>query len=709
MKEYDRREERTAFQESPDYDERYDIQADVAIVYGLHKLKERIAHWKKRGYIVHLMTGISWGNYNDYYNGEFDGRDHSDEGQKDCEGNEITHGSIIQYKGVPYMVPSVSYSQYLAKRLKTAIDAGVEAIHLEEPEFWVAGGYSEAFKREWNIFYNEPWTDPQKACEGQYKASKLKQYLYKRTIDRLCAELKEYSLIKYGRMIRFYIPTHSLINYCQWKIVSPESSLLDVPSVDGYIAQVWTGTSRVRNNYRGICRERTFETAFLEYGIMQELVSGTNRNMWFLHDPIEDNLHHTWKDYRENYYRTVVASLFHPEISNYEVSPWPNRVFTGKYPNEDGTDKEGMPEEYRTNLLTVMHALRDMKTDDVEWITDTKTVGVILSDTCMFQRFYPQGDAQHEDSLTVMWDPFFGLALPLLKNGLCVRPVQLENIARYPGYFDGYKKLVLSYEFMKPEAPDINNAIAEWVKNGGELIYVGDGKDSFHKIRHWWNSGKAHYNDPAEHLFESLGLSRDLAEGVYKAGKGTLTFIPLAPREIAKNAALCDRYLSVIKNVFASGGESFTPSSHFALRRGRYVAAAAFEEAGNDMLTLQGDYIDMFNDKLSILNSPKIRAGEVKLFIDLSKTDRSSDSDILAVSGRISNVKQGQRSLCCKIKSPSEMNGCMRIWTKRPPKFVTAKIGSEKAETKTSYDKKTETTYIEYPSSPKGVSVKIIF
>lgn len=55
------------------------------------------------------------------------------------------------------------------------------------------------------------------------------------------------------------------------------------------------------------------------------------------------------------------------------------------------------------------------------------------------------------------------------------------------------------------------------------------------------------------------------------------------------------------------------------------------------------------------------------------------------------------------------MNGCMRIWTKRPPKFVTAKIGSEKAETKTSYDKKTETTYIEYPSSPKGVSVKIIF
>ena len=32
------------------------------------------------------------------------------------------------------------------------MDAGAEAIHLEEPEFWVRGGYGEGFKREWKAY-----------------------------------------------------------------------------------------------------------------------------------------------------------------------------------------------------------------------------------------------------------------------------------------------------------------------------------------------------------------------------------------------------------------------------------------------------------------------------------------------------------------------------------------------------------------------------
>ena len=79
-------------------------------------------------------------------------------------------------------------------------------------------------------------------------------------------------MVKYGKLLRFYVPTHSLINYTQWKIVSPESALIDLPTIDGYIAQIWTGTARTRNIYRGDKKERTFETAFLEYGVMQELV-----------------------------------------------------------------------------------------------------------------------------------------------------------------------------------------------------------------------------------------------------------------------------------------------------------------------------------------------------------------------------------------------------------------------------------------------------
>ena len=188
---YDRTEERTGVQEIQDYRPEFDVQCDFVMVYGFHNLEQRIQHYKERGYIVHLMTGVSWGEYQDYLYGKFDGVDHHDEGQVNHDGNEINHG-----KDVPYMVPSVSFAYYLANNLKKAVDAGVEAIHLEEPEFWVNAGYSEAFKREWQIYYKEPWQRPDATAEAQYRASKLKRYLYTRTLDRLCSELKEYAIGK---------------------------------------------------------------------------------------------------------------------------------------------------------------------------------------------------------------------------------------------------------------------------------------------------------------------------------------------------------------------------------------------------------------------------------------------------------------------------------------------------------------------------------
>ena len=208
--EYPRTEERTGVQESRPFEPAFDVQSDFVMVYGLDNLKERIRPWKQRGYVIHLMTGVSWGGYQDYLFGKYDGINHRDEGQVYADGSERVHGP-----NVPYMVPTNAFAHYLSAGLKTAIDLGVEAIHLEEPEFWVESGYSPAFRREWEIYYREPWIDPQSSADAQYRASKLKQYLYTRTLDRLCSECKEYAMTKYGRLLRFYVPTHSLINYSQ--------------------------------------------------------------------------------------------------------------------------------------------------------------------------------------------------------------------------------------------------------------------------------------------------------------------------------------------------------------------------------------------------------------------------------------------------------------------------------------------------------------
>ncbi|WP_299092495.1 DUF5127 domain-containing protein [uncultured Metabacillus sp.] len=527
----DRSEERIGFQESSPYKPTYDLQTDFVMVYGIDRtMPERIKAWKEKGYVVHLMTGVAWGEYQDYLYGKIDGRNHWDEAQKNKHDSYIQHG-----KDVPYMVPTISYTNFLTERIRAAVDAGVEAIHLEEPEFWADGGYSEAFKREWQIYYKEPWQSPHESVDAEYRASHLKAYLYKRALDRLCSELKEYALVKYNRFLRFYVPTHSLINYTQWRIISPESMLIDLPAIDGYIAQIWTGTSRTPNVYEGVRKERTFETAFLEYGMMQELVSGTDRRMWFLHDPIEDNPRHTWSDYRRNYYKTVVASLLHPEISHFEISPWPKRIFEGKYPKEDGTGVETIPEDYATNLLSVMHTLGNMDQQDIHIHGNAEKIGVLVADSMMYQRRNfsneenesnarydgtdPDSVGNEEDIELLNFSHFYGLALPLLKRGLWVRPVQLDNVRRFSNYLKDYRLLILSYEFLKPEYPDLHNALAQWVKEGGVLIYVGDDRDPYHKVREWWNTGKHQYKFPREHLFECLGLVNELDQGMHWTNK----------------------------------------------------------------------------------------------------------------------------------------------------------------------------------------------
>ena len=91
-----RSEERTGVQTSMPYGGAYDLQSDFVMVYRLNETTaQRIADYKARGFRVHLMTGISWGQYNDFRDGEFDGQPHWDEGQMRMDGHEQEAPKIL--------------------------------------------------------------------------------------------------------------------------------------------------------------------------------------------------------------------------------------------------------------------------------------------------------------------------------------------------------------------------------------------------------------------------------------------------------------------------------------------------------------------------------------------------------------------------------------------------------------------------------------
>src|SRR5215468_2877665 len=547
--------ERTCFQTSQPWSGLGNLRSDVALVYGIGAdLPARVQTWRDHGYRIHVMTGVAWGNYQDYFYGRFDGISHEDEAQTNRQGTRHGHGGDVYY-----MCPGTNYGKFLCVGIQRALDAGAEAIHLEEPEFWVQDGYEGGFKREWRNFYGEEWQPPHESVDAQWRASKLKYFLYRRALQQVFDYVPQYNH-RSGRQVRCYVPTHSLLNYAHWHIVSPESSLARLNGCDGYIAQVWTGTSRTPNMYRGQLRERTFETAFLEYGAMQNLVRSTGRRVWYLNDPIEDNPNHDWEDYRRNWESTLSASLLQPEVWRFEVAPWPERVFGRRYPARGPRENRmSIPPAYATELQTVMRALNDMDQKQIEWDCGTAGIGVLVSDSLMFERGDPTPSDLHLSHV-------FGLALPFLKRGMPVTPVQLENVG-IRDYLDGFRILLLSYRGMKPLGAEVHTALAQWVKNGGALVICDDDGDPFNAVREWWNSGGLKYSTPREHLFEQLGLKAQPSEPT-PVGKGLVIWIREDPAAIAASAEGDSRLTGVVKKAAEHVRLKWRETNYLLLQRG---------------------------------------------------------------------------------------------------------------------------------------------
>jgi hypothetical protein len=664
--------------------------------YGIDPtLPERIETWRQHGYRIEVMTGVAWGQYQDYLNGQYDGKKHWDEAQTDSNGKQISHG-----KDVPYIAPGSEYGRYLTVGVKRALDAGAEAIYLEEPEFWARGGWSESFKREWKAHYGEEWHAPDSSPDAQYRASQLKYFLYRRALEQVFTFVREYGQA-HGRTIHCYVPTHSLINYAHWRIVSPESSLIQV-GTDGYIAQVWTGTARTPNVYEGRLRERTFETAYLEYGAMQNLVRASGRRVWYLNDPIEDNPNHTWTDYRRNWESTLTASLLQPEVSRYEIMPWPERIFNGKHPaGGDGGDWVGIPQSYATELQAVIHALGEMKQParTVRWQqSGTKNIGVLVSDTMMFQRAAPDPSDANLGS-------FYGLAMPLVKRGVPVEPVQLES-ASQPGFLSRYNILLLTYEGQKPATPLLHEALARWVRQGGALVVVDNDQDPYNRVREWWNQAPLHYQTPREHLFAALGLRPD-ETGLRRVGKGFVLRDAASPAALTYRPDGADHVRILVRRAATAIDLPWKESNALVLRRGPFLVAAGLDESvpGAKVVVLHGNFINLFDADLKILHEFTLEPGTRALLFDLDVV-KSDTPRVIAAACRVRNEHYANGTLRFSAEGIGDTQAVLRMATREAPTQV---LINGKPLDASEYDFGAGTVRLRFPNSASYVPVEIRF
>lgn len=699
---------KTTLQTSQEWRPTIDVRSDAVMVYGVGgnpsdkrkkvSFEERVKSWRDRGYITHFMTGIAWGEYQDYFTGEWDGKTHLDEGQVELGGDTIWHGYMV-----PYIVPTDNFLRYLKEmHVKRVIDAGIDVIFMEEPEFWARAGYSESFKKAWKEYYGFEWRPQHLSPENTYLSNKLKYHLYYNALDEIFSFAKEYGKSK-GMDVKCYVPTHSLVNYAQWKIVSPEASLASLPSVDGYIAQVWTGTSREPNYFNGKMKERVFETAFLEYGSMESMTAPTDREIFFLTDPIED-WPRDWVDYKKNYEATFTAKLLYPRIDKYEVMPWPERIYEGLYrTSRDSDRKERIPRHYSTQMQVMVNTLNQMPYSENR-IDGSHGIGVLMSNSLMFQRF-PEHDGYEDPQLA----NFYGQVLPLLKRGVPVQTVHMENLG-YPETFKDIKILVASYSGMKPMDEQEHHFLVEWVRRGGILVYCGRDNDPFQQVAEWWNSGDNNFETAAAHLFEELGLPKPYAAGEYAVGNGKIHILRNDPKEFVLTENGDTHFVSLLRKIYSEAtGEELFYKNYFSLKRGPYRIISVLDESvDNSPFIAEGLFIDLFDPEIPVLRKKIVSPDQQALLYDIDAIVDREQPRVLAAAARVSDENIDGSRYKFIVKSPIETTNVMRVFL--PGQVVNCKVTDRMGKSvrhEFSWDDESATVFLKFENDPDGISVQL--
>ena len=688
---------KTSFQIADKWLPDYDVRSDVAILYGMDStFQSRYQSWKMRGYQIQFMTGIAWGDYQDYFTGKFDGKKHFDDAQIDAHGDTIWHG-----KNVPYVNPSPSYLAYMKAQVKKAIDAGATAIYLEEPEYWAVAGYGDAFQAEWEHYYKIPWVAQHLSPEATYLSSKLKYHLFYNALNEIFTYVKRYAK-ETEKEVKCFVPTHSLLNYAAWEIISPEASLASLPAVDGYIAQVWTGTSRVPVYYNGEKKERVFENAFLEYGTVYSMVKPTGRTVYFLTDPIEDGVR-SWDDYKRNYQATFTAELLYPQVDQYEVMPWPNRIYLGKFPVEGKPEPQPIAPSFATQMQVIVNSLNEMPKSKNR-VSGTQGIGVLLANSIMFQRF-PEHQGYDDPQLS----DFYGMAMPLIKRGIPVELAHIENLG-YEQALKNIKVLIMSYSDMKPLSAEAHNFLAEWVKKGGVLCYVSRDDDPFQKVSEWWNCNGNHYQTPSEHLFQQLGIRVTDTQVKYSCGKGLVYVMRRNPKELVLQAGQDAGFVNMVKEAYQyKDRKGWQTKNSFYQERGPYtIAAVMTENEDSTPMLIKRPVIDLFNPALPVLQQKVIKPGEQAFLYDLQHVEKKAPA-VLCAAARVENEQYKAGVFSFRTKSPSGTNNAMRILLAQKPEQV--EVFADKDRNRVNFtfawDEKSKTLLLQFDNSADGVNIKI--
>jgi hypothetical protein len=436
---------------------------------------------------------------------------------------------------------------------------------------------------------------------------------------------------------------------------------------------------------------------------MESMTAPTGRKMYFLTDPIEDRAR-DWVDYKKNYEATFTAQLLYPGIANYEVMPWPERIYEGLYRTSANSDKrEKIPNHYSTQMQVMVNTLNHMPLSENK-VSGSDGIGVLMANSLMFQGFPIH--AGYEDP---QLSNFYGQALPLLKRGIPVKTVHLENVG-FKETLKDINVLIMSYSNMKPADDKGHQYLADWVKKGGKLVYCGRDADPFQRVMEWWNIDGNSYNAPSEHLLGWLGIKAPFAGGEYSYGKGKVVIIRNDPKEFIMNENGDVEFIETVKSLYESkSGKTLIQKNALALTRGPYEIVSVLDENPDAApYVLKGKFIDLFDPEIPVLDEKRVNPGTQAFLYNLRSVTNPKLPQVLASASRVYDEMHKGKSYSFVVKSPVETINVMRVLL--PMQVTSAEVTDAEGnvvEASSTWDEGSNTCFLRFPNHPDGVKVRL--
>jgi hypothetical protein len=239
-----------------------------------------------------------------------------------------------------------------------------------------------------------------------------------------------------------------------------------------------------------------------------------------------------------------------------------------------------------------------------------------------------------------------------VKRGIPIAPVQLENLT-VTNYLQGFRMLLLTYNGMKPQSPEVHAPLADWVRRGGVLLVVDDDADPYNKVREWWNSNGLTYATPRAHLFKELGITDErfaAGDKPIKVGKGYVSWMRENPAALAASENGDVHLVTSVKQAAALRSIPWREANHLLLRRGPYLIGAGLEESiSADPTVVKGRFINLFDAELRLRSSIALDPGSRVFLLDLDSVS-GHQPKLLASACKALPLKQEKSTLSFTVE-----------------------------------------------------------